>query len=67
MRDISIYKCISVRSGTGVQIHTNLYVFLEKVKYDEIYVIYARFRDDGKPFPYCIPCQDPYKGKGWLS
>ena len=27
-------------------------------------MIYAGFRDDEKPFPYCIPCQDPYKGKG---
>ena len=34
------------------------------MKCEGIYMIYAGFRDDEKPFPYCIPCQDPYKGKG---
>ena len=32
---------------------------------DEVEVIYAWFREDGKPFLYCIPCQAPYKGKAW--
>ena len=32
---------------------------------DEVEVIYAWFREDGKPFLYCIPCQAPYKRKAW--
>ena len=46
-------------------------LFGEEVKYDGLCMIYAKFRDDAKPFPYCIPCptppNTPIRKNGWLS
>ena len=63
---IFIYARHSIRDRSIVFGGFWLILLFEKFEIlDEVEVIYAWFREDGKPFPYCIPCQAPQKGKAW--